>query len=581
MVFLQTIRANWRINLLLGFFGACLLIVIGKLIQVQILQHDEFLRKANSQQSRKYEIAAKRGEIYTEENGERYPLALNQRLSYVFADPKFITEPQKVANQLAPILEKNPAELTPSLTFNGSRYIVLKERVSDEKAQQIKDLKIPGIVLKAKDYRYYTEGNLFSQVLGYVNNDGEGQYGLEQFYDRELTGENGLLKAVTDSQGVPIYGSDNTQIAPKDGSSVVLTLDRSIQSIARKALEQAVTQNRAESGSLVVMDPNSGAIQAMVNYPDYDPNNYQNVKSENYGVFQNAAVSSLYEPGSIFKPITMSAGIDSGKVKADTKYTDTGEVTVSGKTIRNSSNRRLGVQTMADVIQQSLNTGMVYVLMAMGGDLGKVTRSGKELLYSYVTKFGFGKVTGIEQAGEVASKIKDPSTYDVDYASMMFGQGITVTVMQMMQAVSAIANGGKLYQPHLVAKVIDRDGKVNEVKPRIVNDRVISQQTAAVIANMMISVVQKGSGFATRMKGYNIAGKTGTASVPKADGTGYEENKNIGSFIGFAPVENPRFVMMVRINYPKVDGFAERTAVPAFAEVAKELFKYYQIPPSS
>ena len=581
MVFLQTIRANWRINLLLGFFGACLLIVIGKLIQVQILQHDEFLRKANSQQSRKYEIAAKRGEIYTEENGERYPLALNQRLSYVFADPKFITEPQKVANQLAPILEKNPAELAPSLTFNGSRYIVLKERVSDEKAQQIKDLKIPGIVLKAKDYRYYTEGNLFSQVLGYVNNDGEGQYGLEQFYDRELTGENGLLKAVTDSQGVPIYGSDNTQIAPKDGSSVVLTLDRSIQSIARKALEQAVTQNRAESGSLVVMDPNSGAIQAMVNYPDYDPNNYQNVKSENYGVFQNAAVSSLYEPGSIFKPITMSAGIDTGKVKADTKYTDTGEVTVSGKTIRNSNNRRLGVQTMADVIQQSLNTGMVYVLMAMGGDLGKVTRSGKELLYSYVTKFGFGKVTGIEQAGEVASKIKDPSTYDVDYASMMFGQGITVTVMQMMQAVSAIANGGKLYQPHLVAKVIDRDGKVNEVKPRIVNDRVISQQTAAVIANMMISVVQKGSGFATRMKGYNIAGKTGTASVPKADGTGYEENKNIGSFIGFAPVENPRFVMMVRINYPKVDGFAERTAVPAFAVVAKELFKYYQIPPSS
>ena len=581
MVFLQTIRANWRINLLLGFFGACLLVMIGRLIQVQVIQHDEFAAKANAQQSRKFEIAAKRGEIFVSDNGEKYPLALNQRLSYVFADPKFITEPAKVASQLSPLVGRSSEELTPLLTFTGSRYVILRERVSDENVTKIKDLKIPGIVLRPKDYRYYTEGNLFSQVLGYVNNDGEGQYGLEQYYNQELTGQNGQLKAVTDSLGVPIYGSDNTQVAPQDGSSVVLTIDRSIQSISRKALETAVTQNKAESGSLVVMDPKTGSIKAMVNYPDYDPNNYGSVKSEDYRVFSNAAVSDLFEPGSIFKPIAMSAGIDSGKVKADTKYTDTGEVTVSGKTIRNSENRKLGVQSMVDVIQQSLNTGMVFVLMSMGGDTSKVTKAGKELLYSYIQKYGFGKTTGIEQAGEATSKVRDPSTYDVDYASMMFGQGITVSVIQMMQAVSAIANGGKLYQPHLVAQTIDREGNVTDVKPKVINDKVISSQSAAVVASMMVQVVQKGSGFATRMKGYNIAGKTGTASVPKADGSGYETNKNIGSFIGFAPVEDPKFVMMVRINYPKVDGFAERTAVPAFATVAKELFKYYQIPPSS
>lgn len=581
MSFQQSIRANWRLNLLVCFFGACLLVLVGRLIQVQVLQHDDFLRKANAQQSRQYEIVAKRGEIYTEEDGQQYPLALNQRLSYVFADPKFIDNPKAVADKLAPILGQQADDLVPKLTFKTSRYEILKERVSDGDAQKIKDLKIPGIVLKAKDYRYYTEGNLFSQVLGYVNNDGNGQYGLEQYYDKELSGENGTLKAVTDSRGVPIYGDDNTLVAPKDGMSVVLTLDRTIQSVAHKALEDAVTTNHAESGSLVVMDPNSGAIQAMVNYPDFDPNNYSSVKPEDYGVFQNMSVSGLYEPGSVFKPIVMSAGIDSGKIKADTTYTDTGEVTVSGKTIHNSDNRKLGVQTMTQVITQSLNTGMVFVLKAMGGDLNSITRAGKELLYSYLNRYGLNKITGVEQADEAASKIRDPSTYDVNYASMTFGQGISVTVIQMLQAVSAIANGGKMYQPHLVAKTIDRDGNVNVVKPKVVNDHVISAQSAAIVASMMITVVEHGSGFATRMKGYNIAGKTGTASVPKADGSGYDTTRNIGSFIGFAPVEKPKFIMMVRINYPKVDGYAERTAVPAFATVASELFKYYQIPPSS
>lgn len=581
MSFTQSIRASWRLNLLVGFFGACLLVLIGRLIQVQVLQHDDFLRKANAQQSRQYEIVAKRGEIFTEEDGQKYPLALNQRLSYVFADPKFIDDPKAVADKLAPILGQNVTDLVPALTYKVSRYEVLKERVSDSDAQKIKDLKIPGIVLKPKDYRYYTEGNLFSQVLGYVNNDGNGQYGLEQYYDKELAGENGTLKAVTDSRGVPIYGDDNTLLAPKDGTSVVLTLDRTIQSVAHKALADAVTTNHAESGSLVVMDPNSGEIRAMVNYPDYDPNNYSAVKPEDYAVFQNSSVSNLYEPGSVFKPIVMSAGIDSGKIKADTTYTDTGEVTVSGKTIHNSDNRKLGVQTMTEVITQSLNTGMVFVLKAMGGDLNNITKAGKEMLYGYLTKYGLGKITGVEQADEAVSKIRDPSTYDVDYASMTFGQGITVTVIQMLQAVSAIANGGKIYQPHLVAKTIDRDGSVNVVKPKLVNDHVISAQSAAIVASMMITVVQHGSGFATRMKGYNIAGKTGTASVPKTDGTGYDTTRNIGSFIGFAPVEKPKFIMMVRINYPKVDGYAERTAVPAFATVASELFKYYQIPPSS
>lgn len=305
------------------------------------------------------------------------------------------------------------------------------------------------------------------------------------------------------------------------------------------------------------------------------------MKPEDYRKFINSSVSNQFEPGSGFKVFTMSAGIDSGKVKANTTYNDTGEVKVADRTIKNAENHKFGIQTMTDVIQKSLNTGVVFVLKQLGGDPNKITRAGKELFYKYIKDFGFGERTGIEQAGEATGKVRDAKASDVDYANMTFGQGLSTTTIQMVQAVGAIANGGTMYQPYLVAKTITPDQDIIENKPKVVKDRVISRQSAAVVASMMQKVVEHGSGYATRIKGYNVAGKTGTAQVPRADGQGYEENKNVGSFVGFAPTEDPKFVMMVRIDYPHVPGFAEKTAVPAFATVAKELLKYYQIPPSN
>lgn len=579
MGFTREIQAKRRLNIITAAMGLCFVVIVGRLFQVQVVLGQEYEAKATSQQSRKFQIPASRGQVYLDENGELYPVALNQKLNLLYVDPKFITQPEKAAKELAEVTGLDKDKLKQQLTFKKSRYVELKQRVSSDEAARIRALKTPGVVLRPEDYRYYPEGSLFSHILGYVNSDGEGQYGLEQYLDTDLTGRNGLLKAATDSMGVPIVSNENTIVEPKNGQDVVLTIDRSIQAVASEALVKAVQENRAESGSIIVMDPQTGAVKALVNYPDYDPNNYGAVKGTDYGVFRNRAVTDLFEPGSGFKVITMASALDAGRVDPDTTYNDTGEVEVSGKTIRNAENHKYGVQTMYDVIQKSLNTGMVFILKKFGSDPNKVTRAGKDALYGYIQKFGFGVRTGIEQSGEATATVKPPSTYDIDYANMTFGQGIAVTSIQLVQAVGAIANGGKLYQPYLVDGVVQKSGEVRKNQPKLINSQVVSSQAAAQTASMMTRVVEKGSGWATKMPGYSIAGKTGTAQVPKADGTGYEEVKNIGSFVGFAPVEDPKFVMLVRIDYPKVEGFAEKTAVPAFATVAKALMKYYQIPP--
>ena len=276
----------------------------------------------------------------------------------------------------------------------------------------------------------------------------------------------------------------------------------------------------------------------------------------------------------------MSAGIETGKVKPDTKYEDTGESKIDDRVVKNADNKKYGTSSMVDVIQKSLNTGVVFVLKQLGTDPNKITYKSKEVFYDYIKKFGFGERTGIELAGESKGFIKDPDSPDVDYANMSFGQGLSSTSLQLINSVAVVANGGTLYKPYLVDKEITQSGEIKQKKPEVIRDSVISAQTAATVASMMEQVVLKGSGWPAKMKGYNIAGKTGTAQVPKADGQGYEEAKNIGSFVGFGPVEDPKFVMLVRVDYPKVDGFAEKTAVPAFAEVAKQLFIYYQVPPN-
>ncbi len=573
---------NRRITYLVVLMCFLALAVVARLVYVQLFRHQSYLEKANAQQSRKFTIEARRGQIFVNDgNGELYPVALNQQLFLLAADPAFIVNPRETLAKLSKyISQPEDGDLLAKISNKDNRYLVLKKSLSLQDAEAIKTLKIPGIILPPQDGRNYPEGELFSHITGYVNNDGVGQYGIEEFFNDSLSGVDGISRAITDSLGVPITSNENTIITPGNGSDLVLTIDRNVQQMAAQAITTAVKNNKAESGSIIVMDPKTGAIRAMANYPSYDPNNYQLVGTGSYQKFINSSITNLFEPGSGFKVITMAAGLDSGKVQSSTKYEDTGEVKIDDRTINNADNKKFGISTMSDVIQKSINTGVVFVLKQLGTDPDKITLKGKEIFYDYIKRFGFGERTGIELSGESKGYIKKPDTYNVDYANMSFGQGLSATSLQLINSVSAIANGGTLYKPYIVEREIKANGEVKQTKPEAIRNNVVSTQSAATLSEMLKQVVAHGSGWPTRTAGYSIGGKTGTAQVPRSDGKGYEEDLNIGSFVGFAPIEDPKFVILVRVDYPKAEGFAEKTAVPAFAEVARQLFIYYQIAPS-
>jgi len=557
-----------------------ILVIAGRLVQLQVVHAKDYQARATAQQSRKFELPARRGEIYVSDTDGLYPVALNDRQKFLYTDPKLVLDTEKSARELSRVTQIDESKLRGQLNSDTSRYIELKQKIGPEEASAITKLKLPGIILKDRDYRYYPEGALFGHLLGYVNADTKGQYGVEEYFNDQLSGKSGQLKAVTDNQGVPIASQDNVLTEAQNGRGVVLTIDRYLQGVASKALKSAIDANKSPSGSIIIMDPSSGAIKAMVNYPDYDPNAYGAVKAENYSSFVNSAISNQFEPGSGFKAITMAIGLESGKIRADTTFNDTGSTTIGEYTIFNAEKKSFGQVDMSLVIKNSINTGMVFILRTMGGDPNKITKAGKELLYQGIGKFGFGKRTGVELAGEASGRVKDTRAADIDYANMTFGQGIATTSLQMVSAVAAIANGGTLVTPYVADKEVQADGSLKPIIHTPRAEKIISQTNAKEVAQMMIKVVEGGSGYLTRIPGYKIAGKTGTAQVPRADGKGYEDNKNIGSFVGFAPVENPKFVMLVRIDYPQTNTFAERSAVPAFAEVTKELFRYYQIPPT-
>jgi stage V sporulation protein D (sporulation-specific penicillin-binding protein) len=569
-----------RIALLNIGLGALGCIVAGKLFLLQIIHHDYYVASAASEQSRKFTVPAERGQIYILDGADKTPLALNQTLETVYADPTEITDKDQTALQLASALGMNYGDIRPKLD-GDTHYSVIRRGLLVSQGDKVDALNLTGVGTSKVQGRTYPEGSLAAQVLGFVNGDGVGQYGLEGYLNNDLTGTPGLLRVRTDTQGNPIAIANNFERSAAAGKSYVLTLDRNIQAQAEKYLKKGVEDAKADSGSVVVVDPNTGAIMAMANYPTYDPNSYGSVTD--YNVFDNSVVSNQYEPGSVFKPVTMSAALDSNKVKADDTYVDTGSVEVDGRTIRNSENKTYGKETMTDIIQKSLNTGVVFLLKSMGGDPNGITLAGKRLLADYIKRFGFGVATGIEQQSEASGAVNAPSAAsgnNVNYANMTFGQGLSVTTLQMAMAVTAIANGGKLLQPHLIGQIIDADGKTHDVAPKVVNQHVTSTEVTKQVTNMMVQVVLHGSGYLAQMKGYQVAGKTGTAQVPRADGQGYETGNNIGSFAGFAPVGNPKFVIMVRINKPQVPGFAESTTVPVFAGIANWLVQYLNIPPT-
>ncbi len=435
------------------------------------------------------------------------------------------------------------------------------------------ELKIEGIAFNLKSYRFYPENNTAANIVGfvsYVDDEGYGRYGLEEFFNEELAGKAGYLKG---ERGVSntIIVNDREYVKPEAGSDLILTMDRSAQFQACAALEAAVAAHNAEGGSVIAVNANTGAILAMCSVPSFNPNNYREVKD--LKTYNNPAILYQYEPGSVFKVITMAAAIDQGKVSPSTTYQDEGQIMITGwpKAISNSDFSTKGAHGIVDmnaVLENSLNTGAIFAMRQIG----------PKVFSDYVKSFGFGEKTGIELGSESKGNIDNllkNKVREIDAATASFGQGIAVTPLQMVMSYQALANQGVLMQPYIVQEIRHSNGSVDELKPKSVR-QVVSEQTANTILAMMVNVVESGHAKGAQIPGYYIGGKTGTAQVATAGG--YSEDKYIHTFIGVVPIDNPQIVMLTKIDAPQGARYAESTAVPLWHDVADFLLKYYQIP---
>ena len=555
-----------RLLILTLIFLVMTLAAVARLFELQILDRRLYQSLAENQHGLFKTLVPARGEI-TARSGKagdidaRVTLVTNVERDLVFAVPAEVTEKAHTASVMAPVLGMKPAEILTKITRGPEvKWVPIKKQLTESETVAVKNLKLAGIYLQPETYRFYSENDFAAQVLGFLGYNGdkrEGQYGIEQYFDEELSGKPGSLELEKNAAGAWITRGLRKLKPAEDGVNIALTVNQAIQFKAEEVLGRAVAAHGADGGSILVMDPKTGAILAMASNPTFNPNKYAEVPDAS--VYRNHAISDAYEPGSVFKAITMAAAIDAGVVTPETTYEDIGAIYFDKFVIRNSDSKAHGTQTMTQVLEQSLNTGAIFAQ----------DRLGAEKFLDKVRAFGFGTATGITLPGESVGDIQNLiGGGDVHYATASFGQGITATPLQVGQAFSAIANGGKMMKPHIVEGEGPREGR-----------EVISATAASVTAAMLVSVVENGHGKQAGVPGYYVAGKTGTAQVA-APGGGYDSDKTNGTFAGFAPVDNPAFVMVVKIENPKGVRFAESTAAPAFGEMARFLLNYFRIPPS-
>ena len=558
-----------RIPFVAALFILLTFTIFTRLYYLQVICHNSYEKTATSQYATEGTIAADRGQIFATDSitGGSSLLAGNETLDMLYINPKQIIDKETAIASLSTILAIEKTELAPKFE-EDSGYVIIKHKLTEEQSVAVEKANITGVFLEEETWRFYPEGVLASSLLGFVNTEGDGNYGIEQYCNELLSGIDGYLNAETDTSGITIAFGEDASVAAVDGSDVYLTVDRYIQGKAEELLNEAVEKYSADGGAVIVVDKTTGAVLAMANNPSFNPNEYDKVTD--YSVFQNDSVNSLYEPGSVFKAITLAAGLDSNLIEPDSTYTDTGSVTLNGYTIRNSDLKSHGLSTMTYVLEQSLNTGTTYIEQLLG----------KSSFYNYVKKFGFGTKTGIEINGEAGGTVYEPDDLNEHgYATMSFGQSISVTPLQMIMSYAAIANDGLLVKPHLIGKTVDSAGNTTEVETTEVS-QVISSENASQLTDMLISVVENGHGKQAQVAGYKIAGKTGTAQVVKEDGTGYYSNKNIGTFVGYPVAEDANFVVLAKIDNPQGVAWAESTAAPVVGDMIEFLLSYYQIPPT-
>jgi cell division protein FtsI/penicillin-binding protein 2 len=557
---------RWRYLTILGIFVFVFVVIIGKLFYWQVVEADSLSQLGQSQYGSIVELHPKRGEIHTSDG---FPIASNALTYLVFANPREVAHKNEASLALSSLLDSDAASLSARLTSPGF-WVSLKSHVPSSIKDAISKLTIPGIGFQEDYARFYPEASMAAQLTGFVgkdeNGEDKGYFGLEGYYDRQLRGKAGKAIQIHDALGRPILSQLNDNAQAQDGRTLVLHIDRAIQFLIEQKIKEGVEKVGATSGMVGIMDPKTGGILAMASYPSFDQRSFWEYTA---ALYKNPFISDLYEPGSTVKPLVMAGALERSLVKPDsTCPICSGPVKVGDYDIHTWNDEYFPNSSMLDIIRHSDNTGMVYVSKLMGLDA---------MLQNFDT-FGLSSPTGIDLQGEVSSSISDRTTwYPIDVATSAFGQGISITPMELLDGFSALANNGIRMEPHVVDKIITSDNQTITIPPKEL-DRPVSEKTSKVMTEMLVYTVNKGEASFARLKGYRIAGKTGTASIPVAGH--YDPSQTIASFIGYAPADNPKFVMLVIINKPTTSIYGAETAAPIFFDIANNLLTYYGISPT-
>jgi len=568
---------NWRFYTLVFFIGLILGIIIFRLFSLQVLKHNFYKILAANQHQSFQTIYPIRGEIFMEDKHTNsdsrsllFPVAINKDFWVVYAVPKEIQEKEETVKKLSPLLGVEEKIIRGRINKLDDPYEPLKNKVDEETVNKIKELNIAGIYFEKENWRYFPADELACHLIGFVGYDGDkkvGRYGVEEYYEEKLAGKPGFIEAKKDSLGQLISVGDRILSQSEEGVDLILTIDPNIQFFIEGKLKDTIEWLQASSGTIIVMEVKTGAIRAMANWPNFNPNKYNEI--ENINLFLNPTIHDVYEPGSIFKPITMAGALNEGVIDPSTTYEDKGFTEISGHIIKNALERAEGIQTMTQVLEKSLNSGAIFVQQKLG----------KDGFRKYVEKFGFGQKTGIDLSGEEKGNISNlKKKGDVEFATASFGQGIAVTSIQLIAALSAIANDGILLRPYVVEKIIYKNGEEKITQPKEIR-RVISSETASRLTAMMVSVIKNGYGKKAGVPGYLIAGKTGTAQIPDLKTGGYTDEV-IHSFGEFFPAYDPRFTILIKIDKPKTIRFAADSITPLARQIAEYVLNYYEIPPS-
>ena len=556
-------RNHSRLGVAKILFLAMFLVIAGRAFQLQVLQGEKLMQLGERQHLKEWIVLPKRGALL-DRAGE--PLALSMESQSVYARPHRVQDPEQLSQGLARILNLRAADVKQKLT-SDKPFVWIKRQVSSPEAEKIQALNPTGIGMFYEPNRYYPQNQLAGQLIGFVGRDSEGLEGLELKYNDYIRGEAGSSVTERDALGrrVLVQGVEGLRIPP--GSDVHLTLNTSIQHIAEKELEATVLKYRAKSGVAIVMEPFTGEVLALANYPAFDPNNYSKQSADQR---RNRAVTDSFEPGSTFKTILAAAALEEGVVgKEDLFYCEMGKYPYAGKVIHDTHPH--GWLSFAKILQVSSNIGFTKVAQKLK----------KDRYYRYIEKFGFGQVTGIDVPGEVPGLLRKPESWSaIDLATHAFGQGISATPLQMVTAYAAIANGGFLMRPYVTRRVVSPQGEiVLEIQPHVVR-RVISEKTARSLASILKDVTNEGgTGVMANVDGFEVAGKTGTAQKADPVHGGYAAKKRVASFVGFVPANDPRLVALVLIDEPEVNVYGGVVAAPAFRNIAQAALRHLAVAP--